>query len=447
MQILRLLPRFRAIERQLRILEEREAWTSLEIQTFQLQRINDLWAHARRCVPYYIRLAGRLGLPDRFGSLDEYTHLMPLLSKEAVRDYPDDFLSRQAESGRWHRSGGSTGVPTAVYWSHTAHREMLRCKYRCEQAYGLDVLDRKVFFWGHSGSFSPGLRGVKERCVRPVQDLLRNRLRVSAYDLDANQLKQHWERIVRFQPKSIYGYSSAVELLAEAAELHSIDVPSLELAVLTAEPADRGMLERVSSRLNTRAVVEYGAVECGLMAYLMPDGNLRTRDDAALVETHPAAGTNELIVTVLNNPSFPLLRYCIEDTTTRQRVQPDRGFGILRDVQGRRNDLLVSQSGRRLHSMAIKHVLEHWPQVRRFSAQQAASGDLHVLMEANENLDNKLKGQLCRRLERMLEGFSVEIEVVERIPGNLAGKHRWIVSERIPTRAADADATKFQEQI
>ncbi len=429
MAILKLLPRFRRLESSLRELEQRESWSASEIAEFQLDRINAIWSTASQSVPYYARLAREMDLPPRFDSLDQYRQQIPVLNKEKVRSHPDDFLSSESRPGQWQRTGGSTGVPMSIFWERDAHFEMLRAKYRSEQAYGLDVFDKKVFLWGHSGSFAPGISGAVQRVKRPIEDHLRNRLRVSAYDLSPNQLLDNLLRIQSFKPKSMYGYSSAIDLIAAAAQRHNIELPSLRVAMLTAEPADELMLTRVGERLGCQALIEYGAVECGLIAYRMPDKRLRTRDDMVYVETIPN-GTNshDIVLTVLNNPSFPLMRYRIEDTTSDSHRRDSHGFGILTDVQGRSNDSLVSKSGRRLHPMKVKHVLEHWQDVRRFTARQYEDGAMKVTLEAPEKRPRDLD-KLQSKLESILEGYQVSIETVDQIPGNLAGKHRWIISD------------------
>ena len=444
MSVLRYLPRFRNLHRELDRMAARESWTREQLQAWQLERINRVWRHAIEHVPHYRSLRSDLSLPSEFGSISEYTSRVPTLSKQFVRDHTQQLLSVEALAGKWCRTGGSTGVPTAVYWSHEAHHEMLRAKYRSEQAYGVRVFDPKVFFWGHSGSFAPGWSGWMQRLRRPMEDRLRKRLRISAYSLGPDSLRQSLRKIERFEPVSIYGYASAIDLLAEACDRHRIELPSLKLAIMTAEPADEAMVNRVSQRFGCPAAVEYGAVECGLMAYRMPEGRIRTRDDMVLIETIPTAIDSasvtdsrdenahqryEIVVTVLNNPSFPLLRYRIADTTDRAWQACPTGMGMLSEIHGRANDILVTGSGRRLHSMAVKHVLEHWPEVRRFTARQNHSGKLSVVLETPERVSDQLVSTLRGKLESIMEGYDVDVATTEAIPGNLAGKHRWIISD------------------
>src|SRR4051794_6394011 len=97
MALSRLLPRFRAAHQEVLEMERRESWTRADLDALQLQRLNGVWEHARRHVPYYRALAARLDLPERFGSLPEYCQRVPLLDKQAVRGRRHDFLSERAE--------------------------------------------------------------------------------------------------------------------------------------------------------------------------------------------------------------------------------------------------------------------------------------------------------------------------------------------------------------
>lgn len=436
MTALVLLPRFRKLDEQLRSFEDRESWSADEISHFQLGRLNQIWNQAKCNVPYYKSLGSRL--PAQFDSLSQFSELVPVLPKQVVRNNPEQFFSRKASRGSWYRTGGSTGNPMKIYWGRDAHHEVLRAKYRSEQAHGLEVFDKKVFLWGHEGSFAPGIAGRFQRIARPVHDRLRNRKRISAYDLSDERLLSNLKMMERFAPRSLYGYSSAISLMADVANGTQFDLPSLRVAIMTAEPADSFMRQQVADQLGCTAVIEYGAMECGLMAYSMPDGTLRTRDDIVLVETiRNQHGLYDIVVSVLNNHSFPLLRYRIEDTTSQPRRRPDRGFGILQDVQGRSNDLLISKSGKKLHSMAVKHTLECWPSVRRFTAYQRSTGELAVTIESSDAFPASLGEMLKRQLVELLDGYPVTMETVQTLPGNLAGKHRWIISELAAAELAE----------
>jgi len=170
MKVLRLLPRFQKAYRELEVLKDRESWARGMIESFQLERLNALWRHATAHVPYYRTLISRRALPANFSTLAEFTSQVPILYRNEVKQQPLAFVSEKAARGRWHRTGGSTGIPMNIYWGHNAHQEQLRAKYRHYNTWGLDIFDRMIFLWGHAASLRPGLAGFLSRIKQPLED-------------------------------------------------------------------------------------------------------------------------------------------------------------------------------------------------------------------------------------------------------------------------------------
>jgi phosphoenolpyruvate phosphomutase len=412
-------------------LEARERWSRAEIETFQLERLNHLWLHAAVHVPYYRRLAARASLPSRFATLDEFKSTVPVLAKAAVRDDPRDFLSQRPLRGHWTRTGGSTGTPMDCYWAADAHAEMLRCKYRFQASWNIDVFGRTAFLWGHSACLKPGLNGWLARRRQPVEDRLRNRLRLSAYRLGRDDLRSYLRRIALFRPAMLYGYGRALSLLATEAEAIRFNCESLRLAVLTGEPAFAHIVAAVERAFGVPAVAEYGSVECGFLAGETPDRTLQIREDVVLLETLPSEdGRYHLLVTVLNNPSFPLLRYAIGDMTDASLELRQRGFACLHNVVGRNNDLILSRSGRYLHSSHFDALFKYETHaIRGFRVRQHVDGVLSVSLELSDPSVSLDLMRLQRKIGELVEGYPVKVEVVETLPHSPSGKHRLVLSD------------------
>lgn len=431
MKVLKFLPRFRRAYRELEMLQEREGWPRWKIESFQLDRINLIWRHAITHVPYYQNLIFKLALPPSFSSLAEFTSSVPLLHRDTVKDQPLAFISEKATSGNWQRTGGSTGKPLDIYWGLDAHLEVLRTNYRFYNMWGIDIFDRMVFLWGHGASFSPGLAGFLARIKQPLEDRLRKRLRLSAYHLRREDLRVYLQRIAAFRPASLYGYSNAVYLLAEEAMALGFHCDSLNLMILTSEPICTKIIDRVERAFRVPAISEYGSIECGFIAGEHTDRTLRVREDIVFLETiGMAEGNYDIVLTVLTNPSFPLIRYSIGDVTSEPLKAPSAGFAILESVDGRENDLLMSRTGQILHPNIVTEIFEHTPGVRKYRVTQKADGSLAVmveLMDRQVTLDTVI---LSQKLSNLTEGYPVKAEVVGEIPTMASGKHRWIVSER-----------------
>jgi len=430
MRIARLLPRFQAAYRQAAELDARENWNRGQLAHFQLERLNRLWESARRNVAYYREQQRRLELPAFFESLEQFSALVPILRRETIADRRHDLLSEQAQRGSWKRTGGSSGQPLSVYWAKAAHLENLRCKYRFYAHWNLDIFHRTAFVWGHSGALAPGHTGFLYRLRQPIERRLRGRILLSAYRLGHEDLRSYLKRIGSFRPESLYGYPTALGLLAREAETTGFRCPTLKLIVCSGEPASQELIARIQSSFRAPVVVEYGSIECGVIASQLPDGCLYVRDDQYYLETLPARrGGFEIVVTVLNNPSFPLIRYAIGDLTPVPVVRPVKGFSHLAAIEGRKNDFIVSRSGRFVHSSRFDAFFKYeCSNLRSFRIRQGERGDLLVDVVPNDSGVRFETGVIEERLRNLVEGFPVEVRECKTDPLTPAGKHRPVCS-------------------
>jgi phenylacetate-coenzyme A ligase PaaK-like adenylate-forming protein len=231
----------------------------------------------------------------------------------------------------------------------------------------------------------------------------------------------------------LYAYSTAAYSLAREAIESGLRCESLKLVILTSEVAATHMIETVVRAVGVPAVMEYGSVECGFLAGEYPDRLLRVRDDCARIETLPRPdGRYDIAVTVLGNPSFPLLRYLIGDTTDRPLIVPETGLSVLPGVCGRQSDILMTKSGGFVHPTPIVHILESDPAVRRFRARQLGDGSVHVMVETDAPRGAIDVTGIRKRLAGLV-GFPITLEVVTELPQTAAAKHRLIISERAGT--------------
>lgn len=428
--LIRKLPRFRRAYREMENFAARERWSRSELDAYQLERLNRLWQRAIGHVPHYQQLRAALDLPPTFASLEHFQAAVPVLTKSDVRTLRRQLLARPARPGKWGRTGGSTGEPTEVYWETSAHLEALRGKYRWFASWDVDFFDRFVFLWGHFASFAPGWRGVREKWQMRVQDRLRNRIRLSAYDLNPADLRRHLQRIAAFQPTCIYAYASAAHLLAAEAERIGFTCPSLKAVVCTAERVPPATVEAVTRAFGVPAIEEYGSSECGFLAGSDAQGQLRIREDNVLLETVAREdGRYDIVVTPLGNGSFPLIRYAIGDVVAQPIERPARGLAILPPVEGRNNDLLRSSTGNVIYQGRIEAVFEFTDAIRLYQVRQLSDGSVRVLIERSQAQVKLDSDALRSEVQELVEDFPVTIEVVDRIPQSPAGKHRFIFSE------------------
>jgi phenylacetate-CoA ligase len=443
MPIARYLPRFKEAAREINILEQRESWSREQIEEFQLDRLNRVWAHARVHVPYYAHCASELRLPEKFTTLEEFSQTMPVLPKPMVREQKAQLLSGGRHPGLWKYTSGTTGRPNSIYWSREAHQEALYAKYRFHAQWGVDIFDRIVWLWGPGVSQKPGFKGWWSRFRQPYLDRMRNRLRLLAITLDKEHLRTYLAKIQDFQPRMLYGFSRALHLLALEAESASFRCPSLKVIVASSECIFPHMIQRIERALGAPVAREYGSQECGMIAMDDRDRQLRVREDQLMVETLPRPdGQYDLIITPLNNPSFPLLRYAIGDITDRPLLKPPRGMAIISSVGGREHDLLRTPSGEYLHWVQLENMVAKTSEsiVRRFTMDQRADGSVEVEVELDDPSRTAEAAPKLAALKELLTvrlgGYSVNVRTVDSVRQTVTGKHRVITSALCDLSAA-----------
>ena len=183
------------------------------------------------------------------------------------------------------------------------------------------------------------------------------------------------------------------------------------------------------------AIVEYGSVEAPCIANQWPASTFRGREVGVLLNTRPRAeGVFDLVLTVLTNPDFALLRYQIGDLTDAPLVYPAVGFGLLANVTGRKDDLVYTRSGRCLHPTVIDEMVEaeETVPIRRYQVHQHRDGSVRVVLEVSVPPSPAAVRQLEAQYSGFLEGHPVTVELAATIPQTAAGKHRVVTSDYRP---------------
>jgi hypothetical protein len=161
-----------------------------------------------------------------------------------------------------------------------------------------------------------------------------------------------------------------------------------------------------------------------------PDRALRVREDGVLLETLPRPdGRFDIVLTVLNNPSFPLIRYALGDSTDRPLEKPARGFATLGGVVGRHNDLILARSGRHPHPILFDELFSRDPAIRSWQVHQRQDGSLSVTLELKGPGAALDTAALARKVSEQAEGQPVAVQVVASLPRVGQSKHRWVRSD------------------
>lgn len=412
----------------LRRLEATQWWPADRLEAYRLARLRTLLAFAGERVPYYRELFRRHDIVPARATFDDLARIPPL-TREVVRERFADLQARPP-AGPVQRlaTGGSTGVPVTVLVDMARLGFGEAARLRAHRWFGLEPGVREVILWG-----SP-IEVTRQDTVRALRDRLLNSRLLSAFDLGEAALGRYADTLDRFRPAKLYGYASALYLLARYLDSRGRRPAQAPRAIFTtAEPLfdfQRATIQRV---FGCPVAQEYGARDGGLIAHECPEGGLHVPAEGVHVEIlgDRGDGVGEIAVTLFDSLSFPMIRYRTGDLGSLDtRPCPcGRTLPRLRAVEGRHTDFLVTPDGRCLHALSVIYVLREAPRVVEFAVRQDALDHVLVSVVPAPGFSAADRAAIEAGLRAVL-GPLVEVEVVtvSGLARAASGKFRYVVS-------------------
>lgn len=398
------------------------------IREKQLRQLNAIWFKAASRVPHYIELKNRLGLPDHFPDMETFFACMPPLHKAEIRENPGRFLSQDAGPGQWIRTSGSTGEPMRFFRGASTHRQIRLDSHYYRRLWNVEWYHPQLVLWGDDSHFRPGFSSRIRQLKKQVTARLKNRFHVNAYFLDTDSLAHCHALLTRGSVRMIYAYALAAMRLADFCRTRVPPV-GLRLVVVSAEYLDTQSIAAMEKVFRCPVVREYGAIETGVIAVDIPDSPLSIMEHRLLLETPKRMdGTHAIQVTCLDNPDYPLFRYCMEDLTPAPMVIPDRGAARLDDIYGRVNDLLLLPNGKWMHYALVSHALRELTPLKRFQIVQKRVDLIHLRLGTDRPLTaiekKRIRDRIYAFAPRTVQITIAENETFEKTP---MGKHTYVI--------------------
>jgi phenylacetate-CoA ligase len=149
------------------------------LRGIQFKKLKALLDHTNNTVPFYKNSFTQAGVsPEDIRTWDDYKKV-PILTKNQIRDDPDQFLSTLPRTKVSKLStSGSTGLPLTFHLSQTSIAADLVCRYRAIKWWGVELGDRHIELWGtdYADNVYPDLKAaVEARFIKPIEDLVMNR--------------------------------------------------------------------------------------------------------------------------------------------------------------------------------------------------------------------------------------------------------------------------------
>lgn len=407
-------------------------WTPDAIREWQLDQFNAQWQVIRRSVPYFERLQQERDLPARFSSWQEFKERIPIMDRKVVQNDREALTSRTRGPDFWRTTGGSTAEPLQIPTWNSEREFATKDIWYGRSWFGVAPSDKLFLIWGHSHLLGSGFRGWLNGGKRRLTDAFLGYYRYSAYDLSERGLREAVETLLDFQPAYVVAYAVALDRFVRVnrdyqGAFHSL---GLKVAIATGESFPRpDSAQLVAQVLGCPVVMEYGAVETGLIAHQRPNGQYLVfwrHNFLEGYESEHLSDAYEILVTTLYPRCFPLLRYKIGDLIS-ENPNDQRFVQAFEAVTGRCNDYVILGNDGVVHSEAFSHVVKDFSSILGYQLVQTTDGDITLNYMAREPLGLAEMAEIKRRLNKINAGLArVSIERVESLEQTIAGKTRRI---------------------
>ncbi len=418
---------------------EQSQWMPREgIEALQATKLNALLGVALAHCPWHAQRIRDAGLEAavREGAVTLKDLLkLPPMSKLEARQHADALVWRNVPGGAFkYNTGGSSGEPLIFHFGRNRQASDAAGRMRARHWWGVAPGEREAYLWG-----APVELNKTDR-IKTVRDRLVNQLVLNAFAMSAPRMDEYLVALKTWRPKCLYGYASSVALLAAHAEARGVSArwPELRVVCTTGEPLYPHQRELISRVFGVPVANEFGSRDIGFTAHEAPGGQMLLLSESHIVEVLDEQGlplapgqTGEAVITGLTSEAQPFIRYRTGDMLCLSAASDinGRGLHVIESVTGRQTDMVVAADGRVMHALAVIYVLRATPGIAQFKCIQHALDCMEVLVVPDAGwTDDSVRAVEAGLQARLGSEVRVVLHLVEDIPPEASGKHRYVVS-------------------
>lgn len=424
----------------------RNQWRSeKELHANQEKKFLSMVRFAYRYVPYYREKYSAAGIaPDDIKSLSDIRKL-PFVTKEDLKTVPlESRISRGTDLRRCSiaRTSGSTGEPLKVAVDEQTSDFVRAYHLRRFLALGFMPWNKMVILGPSRRSIVTGpvvsspAAGMFWGDMRRMFD---HRVRYLSID---SSPKSQLEFFESFRPDALLGPPSYFKMLANTVDGSQRWHPRKVL--MWGEILDETTRRAVKHSLGAAVFDGYGCTEVapvgGLAWECTAHEGMHVNTDCIVLEVlkdgEPVAKgeSGEVVVTALYRRATPMIRYKLGDAATLagEWCSCGRRFPLMRNLEGRIVDFLLTSDGRMISPYYISRLMEQVPGVSMFRVVQDKEDHVRVIIERGLGFTDATELEVRREFSGLFgSGVTIDLIFVDRIDRERGRKFK-VVSREIP---------------
>jgi phenylacetate-CoA ligase len=243
----------------------------------------------------------------------------------------------------------------------------------------------------------------------------------------------------KIQPNVIGAYPSYMRLLAKGIRENNVKDINPRMIITSAETLSQEAREYINSTFNLELSDQFGCAEIGRSAWECEEHVGYHMDVDALVlefvRNGEPVGSGErgrLLYTCLFNYAMPLIRYDVGDicVPTDELCPCGRGLPLIEKVEGRSDDFVTATDGTVLSPTLLLIVMKEIPGIAQYRLVQETRSRFKVMLVRDQDFTERTLNQVENGIKEVVGNDAlVEVQIVDEIPKDKAGKIRAIISK------------------
>lgn len=344
-----------------------------ELAKYQKQRLEFILNHASTNSKYY----QSLNIQPSKDPIDWLSNF-PILEKSDLNMFGSDMLTCEKKRLIEHKSSGSSGVQSIVYWKTKEWSEVQAFQTHWWEWAGYK-LGNPILQTGITTN-----RGL----VKSVKDFLTKTNYLPAFTLEKEVVEKN---LIKLEKKMAFlgGYASSLYVLAGMAEAFNSQTNFIS-AISWGDKLFPNYRKEIEKAFGCKTYETYGTSEGFMIAsqkdldYLYintPQVYLELLDDDGMPVSDGSLGN--VVVTNLINTAMPLIRYKIGDIAIKLPINEypkDRelAYPLLKKIIGRDTDIIKTRSGKSLVVHTFTGIIEHYQEIKQFRVVQEVFDEIII---------------------------------------------------------------------
>ena len=376
-----------------------------DIEKVQLKQIQKLLLRAIKS-EFYKELYSKHDIDiSKIKTLEDFKKL-PTITKQMIKGNEETLLTRSKYFLFKGYTSGSTGSPLTVYYDY------------------FSVLKENAYVWSYRekcglnfGDPIISLRGNLKKKEIFSFDKYTNTLYLSSYNLNKENIANYYKLILDFKPKAILAYPSSIYLLTILLKEKSL-LLNIDKVFTSSETLYSNQKEVIENYLSAKIFDWFGNAERTIALQQQNDGKYKE----PILYSYNEYKEENTITTSLNNFSYPLIRYEVDDIIEVNKRKE------ITTIHGRKDDFISLDDGTNIGR--LDHLFKGINGIDYAQIIQDKIGviDINIVENGFSERDKKL---LIKKINEYLGwNISYNINIIEKneIKYMKSGKFKMVIN-------------------